>query len=111
MNQIQTFIQNHWISISRLKGGSSNHKAFFSKEGSRILNERKGDFKFLLYFKNDDSYIFTSDNKPTEPIRRETITKEINTALALITQQLDDQLNISSHSFRAGYMLMEKYWG
>ena len=51
---MKTLLQNNWIAVPRLKRGLSNYKAFLSKEGSRILNERKLDFELLLYSKTDD---------------------------------------------------------
>lgn len=48
--------------------------------------------------------IFTAEKKPNEFFRRETLTKEINTALWLVAQELENQPNIASHSFRAGYI-------
>lgn len=70
LSQIKTLLKNNWIAVPRLKPGLSNYKAFLSKEGSRILNERKLDFELLLYSKTDDLFIFTSENKPNEHIRR-----------------------------------------
>lgn len=72
VNQLKTLIQNKWIAIDILKRGPSNLKAFLSKEGSRILNERKGDFEALFHSKTDDDFIFTSESKTNEPLRRET---------------------------------------
>jgi hypothetical protein len=38
---MKTLIKNNWIAVPQFKRGLSNYKAFLSKEGSRILNERK----------------------------------------------------------------------
>jgi hypothetical protein len=51
---MKTLIKNNWIAVPQFKRGLSNYKAFLSKEGSRILNERKLDFELLLYSKTDD---------------------------------------------------------
>lgn len=104
VNQIKTLLQNKWIAIDRLKRGPANLKAFLSKEGARILNERKGDFQALFLSKTNEDFIFTSESKPNEFLRRETLTKEVNTALTLISQEMQNKPQISSHSFRAGYI-------
>lgn len=75
MSQITTLIQSNWIAVPRAKRGRSSHKAFLNKEGSKILKERSSDFEVLFYSKDDDSFIFTSENKPNQSIRRETLTK------------------------------------
>jgi len=36
MKQVENLFTNHWISIDRAKRGPGNHKAFLTKEGSRI---------------------------------------------------------------------------
>lgn len=77
MSQITTLIQSNWIAVPRAKRGRSSHKAFLilNKEGSKILKERSSDFEVLFYSKDDDSFIFTAENKPNQSIRRETLTK------------------------------------
>lgn len=104
VNQLKTLIQKKWIAIDRLKRGPYNLKAFLSKEGSRILNESLFSFEALFYSKTDDDFIFTSESKTNEPLRRETLTKEVNTALTSISQEIENKPQISSHSFRAGYI-------
>ena len=61
VHQLKTLLTEHWIGITRSKRGPSNHKAFLTSEGKRIVLERKKDFDFLLLMKSESSYIFTSE--------------------------------------------------
>nr|AWT38940.1 putative integrase/recombinase protein [Eunotogramma sp.] len=76
VGQLETLVEEEWISIDRLKRGPANHKAFLTSEGKKIIKLRKRDFEFLFLMKDKDSYVFTSDRKP----------------------------KITSHSFRIGYI-------
>jgi hypothetical protein len=71
VGQLETLIKEGWISIDRLKRGPANHKAFLTSEGKKIVKVRKRDFEFLFLIKDKDSYIFTSDRKPNQKLRRE----------------------------------------
>ena len=62
MKQVESIFTHNWISIDRAKRGPGNHKAFLTKEGSRIMQERRSDFELLQLLKDGDSYIFTPDN-------------------------------------------------
>lgn len=44
VNQLQTLVEESWISIDRSKRGPSNHKAFLNKEGKNLIKSRKQDF-------------------------------------------------------------------
>jgi hypothetical protein len=41
--QLDTLLQHGWIFINRAKRGPSNHKAFLTAEGKRIVKERRKD--------------------------------------------------------------------
>lgn len=58
--------------------------------------------------KNPDSYIFTSESKHDKKLRRERITKDVNKVMRDVSKNLPDQPNITSHSFRVGYI--SKLW-
>lgn len=62
VGQIQTLLEVNWIGIDRSKRGPANHnhKAFLTREGRKVVEERRKDFDFLFLMKNMDSYIFTS---------------------------------------------------
>ena len=97
-------VEEGWISIDRLKRGPSNHKAFLTSEGKKIVKARKRDFEFLFLMKDKDSYIFTSDRKPNQKLRRETITMDVNKITHSVSKLLPVKPNITSHSFRIGFI-------
>lgn len=58
VGQLQTLLESHWIGIDHSKRGPANHKAFLTREGRKLVDEREKDFEFLFLMKNPDSYIF-----------------------------------------------------
>lgn len=54
--------------------------------------------------KDDNSYIFSSERDHDRILRRESITRDVNLAMAEVSQQLLAKPNLNSHSFRAGYI-------
>jgi integrase len=104
VGQLETLLEEGWISIDRLKRGPANHKAFLTSEGKKIVKARKRDFEFLFLMKDKDSYIFTSDRKPNQKLRRETITMDVNKVTHSVSKLLPAKPNITSHSFRIGYI-------
>lgn len=87
-----------------MKRGPANHKAFLTKEGKKLVKARKRDFEFLFLMKDKDSYIFTSDRKPNQKLRRETITMDVKKVTHSVSNFLPAKPNITSHSFRIGYI-------
>lgn len=62
--------------------------------------------------KESDSYIFTSSLNHDKPLRRELITRSINNKLHRVSAELPEKSNITSHSFRVGYITqLWKYTG
>jgi integrase len=104
VGQLETLLEEGWISIDRLKRGPANHKAFLTSEGKRIIKLRKRDFEFLFLMKDKDSYVFTSDRKPNQMLRRQTITMDVNKVMHSVSNLLPSKPNITSHSFRIGYI-------
>ena len=104
VGQLETLLNEGWISIDRLKRGPANHKAFLTSEGKKLVKGRKRDFEFLFLMKDKDSYIFTSDRKPNQKLRRETITMDVNKVTHSVSKLLPSKPNITSHSFRIGYI-------
>jgi integrase len=107
MGQVQTLFTEQWISIDRSKRGPSNHKAFLTKEGAKIMRERLLDLEFLWRFKDKNSYIFTPENL-NKPLERETFTALINKFIKASTRKIGGNPNLSSHSFRVGFIT--KLW-
>nr|WPV76439.1 hypothetical protein [Naviculales sp.] len=54
--------------------------------------------------KNKDSYVFISDRKPNQMLRRETIPMDVNKVMHSVTNLILSNPNITSHSFRIGYI-------
>ena len=104
VGQLETLLKEGWISIDRLKKGPANHKAFLTSEGKKIVKAREKDFEFLFLMKGKDSYIFTSDRKPNQMLRRETITMNVNRVMHSVTNLITSKPHITSHSFRIGYI-------
>ena len=104
VHQLETLLNEGWISIDRLKKGPANHKAFLTSEGKKIIKLRKRDFEFLFLMKTKDSYVFTSERKPNQMLRRQTITTDVNKVMHSVSNLLPSKPNITSHSFRIGYI-------
>jgi integrase len=104
ISQFQTLLESYWIGIDRSKRSPSNHKAFLTCEGKKLVDERKKDFEFIFLMKNPDSYIFTSEFNHYQKLRREAITKDVNKIMRAVSNQLSEQPNVTSHSFRIGYI-------
>jgi integrase len=104
VDQLETLLKEGWISIDRLKKGPANHKAFLTSEGKKIVKARKRDFEFLFVIKDKDSYVFTSDRKPYQMLRRETITMDVNRVMHSVSSLLPSKPIITSHSFQIGYI-------
>lgn len=102
--QLKTLTQESWIAIDRSKRGPSNHKAFLTKEGKKIIQDRKKDFELIFLMKETDSYVFTSESTHDQMLSRETITREVNKVMRTVSNQLPDKPNITSHIFRIGYI-------
>ena len=102
--QLKTLLGEGWISIDRLKRGPANHKAFLTSEGIKIVKARKRDFEFLFLMKDENSYVFTSDRKPNQKLGRQTITMDVNKVMHSVSNLLPSKPNITSHSFRIGYI-------
>lgn len=104
VNQLRTLIEENWIAIDRSKRGPSNHKAFLTKEGKKIIQDRQKDFKFIFLMKEPDSYVFSAESNHFKQLGRVVITKDVNKIMRQVSEQLPDKPNITSHSFRIGYI-------
>ena len=104
VGQLETLVEEGWVSIDRLKRGPANHKAFLTWEGKKLVKDRKRDFEFLFLMKSKDSYVFTSDRKLNQMLSRQTLTMDVNKVMHSVSNLLPSKLNITSHSFRIGYI-------
>ena len=92
------------IAIDRSKRGPSNHKAFLTKEGKKIIQDRQKDFEFLFLMKELNAYVFTLETNHFKKLWREVITTNINKVMYKVSRIFSGQQNITSHSFRIGYI-------
>ncbi len=104
VNQLKTLVEENWIAIDRSKRGPSNHKAFLTKEGKKIIQDRQKDFQLIFLMKEQDSYLFTAESNHYKPLDRVVITRDVNKVMREVPNQLSGKLNITSHSFRIGYI-------
>ena len=104
VSQLKTLTEESWIAINRSKRGPTNHKAFLTKEGKKIIQDRKKDFEFIFLIKEPDSYLFTAESNHSKQLGRVVITKDVNKIMRAVSNQLPGQPNLTSHSFRIGYI-------
>lgn len=102
--QLQTLVEEGWIAIDRSKRGPTNHKAFLTKEGKKLVKDRQKDFQFIFLMKEPDSYVFTNESNHSKILTRETITKAVNLVTRTVSEEISSKPNITSHSFRIGYI-------
>ena len=57
-----------------------------------------------LIIKKPDAYVFTSEVNNYKKLRREAITKDVKKVMRVVSKQLPGQPNVTSHSFRIGYI-------
>lgn len=54
--------------------------------------------------KKSDSYIFTFDSNHDQMLRHESLTRTITKVMHAVAKKLPDKPNLTSHSFRSGYI-------
>ena len=104
VNQLKTLVEENWIAINRSKRGPSNHKAFLTKEGKKITQDRKKDFQLIFLMKEPNAYVFSPETNHFKKLRREVITTDVNKVTHKVSKIFPGQPNITSHSFRVGYI-------
>ena len=58
----------------------------------------------MFLMKEPDSYFFTPESNHSKQLGRVVITKDVNKVMRQVSEQLPDKPNITSHSFRIGYI-------
>ena len=104
VSQLETLFKENWIAIDRSKRGPSNHKAFLTKEGKKIIQDRQKDFQLIFLMKEPDSYLFTAEANHSKQLDRVAITRDVNKVMREVSNRLPTKPNITSHSFRIGYI-------
>ena len=100
----QLLTLSNWISINRSKRGPSSHKAYLTGLGKTLMDKRRQDFEIIFTMKQLNNYVFTSEKTHYKPLRRDTLTKEINLVLRNLSKILPDKPNLTTHSFRIGFI-------
>lgn len=54
--------------------------------------------------KEPDSYVFSAESNHSKQLGRVVITKDVNRIMRQVSDQLPEKPNITSHSFRIGYI-------
>ena len=104
VNQLETLVEENWIAIDRSKRGPSNYKSFLTKEGKKIIQDRKKDFQLIFLMKEPNAYVFSPEINHFKKLRREVITTDVNKVMHKVSKIFPGQPNITSHSFRIGYI-------
>lgn len=104
VSQFELLFKENWIAIDRSKRGPSNHKTFLIKEGKKIIQDRKKDFQLIFLMREPNAYVFTPETNHFKKLRREVITTDINKIMHKVSRIFSGQPNITSHSFRIGYI-------
>ena len=60
--------------------------------------------KFIFLMKEPDSYVFSAESNHSEQLGRVVITKDVNKAMRQVSNQLPGKPNITSHSFKIGFI-------
>nr|WPV72645.1 putative integrase/recombinase protein [Navicula sp.] len=104
ISQLETLFNENWIAIDRCKREPSNHKAFLTKEGKKIIQDRQKEFQLIFLIKEPDSYLFSPEADHSKQINRVVIIQDVNRVMHQVSNQLPGKPNITSHSFRIGYI-------
>ena len=68
------------------------------------MHDRQKDFQLIFLMKEPDSYLFTAESNHSKPLDRVVITRDVNKVMREVSNQLPGKPNITSHSFRIGYI-------
>lgn len=63
VSHLQILKQFYWIKVTSFTSSTANCKAVLTKEGKKLINERKKDFNFLLQSKRFNRVYFYSQIK------------------------------------------------
>lgn len=120
VSQIVVLFEKNYLQVNLSKGGRKGHKIFLTKEGQTLLSNYRVDFLNLLLLlgfieelpnrKNLSNiepsilefYLFSS--KGQTPLSRVFFTTQINNILKQTPQLLERGIQLTSHSFRRGYI-------
>ena len=72
--------------------------------GKNLMANRRQDFEIIFTTKKLDDYVFTSEKNHCKPLRRYTLTKEINIVLRNPSKNLPDKPKLTTHRSRIGFI-------
>lgn len=123
VSQIVTLFEKNYLQVNLSKGGRKGHKIFLTKEGQTLLSAYRADFlnlMFLLGFLQElpprrnlgnlepailEFYLFSHHSSKGEtPLSRSFFTRQMNEVLTQTPQLLERGIQLTSHSFRRGYI-------
>ena len=77
---------------------------FLPRKARKLFKIEQKDFQLISLIKEPDAYVFTRETNHFQKLRREVITSHVNKVMRSVSNQLPDQPNVTSHSFRIGYI-------
>lgn len=80
----------------------SNQKVFLTRKGKKIIQDRNKDFQLIFFNERTKCLLFSNHFKK---LRRELITTDVNKVMHKVSKRFPGQPNITSHSFRVGYII------
>lgn len=104
VDDIKPLLDEEWIKINLTKRGHSNNKAFLSKEGKKVIQDRRKDFDQIFGLKESNSFIFSSEKNHQKSLSRESFTRQINQVMKVVSEELGYENHITSHSLKNGYI-------
>jgi len=109
VSQLKTLFKENWIAIDRSKRGPSNHKAFLTKEGKKIMHDRQKDFELIFLMKEPDSYLFTAESNHYKPLDRVVITRDVNKVMRCGRFPINFLVNLISLVIASGLAISHSY--
>jgi site-specific recombinase XerD len=109
IRDIQSLLDTEkWIEIDRPRSGTRTNRAYLNKEGQKFWKDRQKDFDVVFLNKEENSFIFSPEDNHNRSLSRESLTRQINKVMNLVSNQSPDKPHITSHSLRIGYI--EELW-
>ncbi len=69
-----------------------------------MVKDRQKNFQLIFLIKEPYSYLFTAESNHYKPLYRVVIIRDVNKVMHQLSNQLPGKPNITSHSFRIGYI-------
>jgi site-specific recombinase XerD len=99
---VHELINNLFTEIPLIKGGRPNHLLVIADAKDLLRTHFIDDIAVLLKDKEDDDFVFTSENNRFSPLHRVSFTKDLNRTLKYASEQYHKK--ITCHSFRVTFI-------